>query len=132
MIRKYQNLKVWEKATQLVLEIYALANAFPKDELYGLTSQLRRAAVSIPSNIAEGSERKSDKDFIRFLRMASASLAEIETQLYIALKLNYLDDSAYNELLKASAEIGKMIHGLMAGLEARVPSTGDWRLATGD
>ncbi len=132
MIRKYQNLKVWEKATQLVLDVYALTSTFPKEELYGLSSQVRRAAVSIPSNIAEGSERKSDKDFIRFLRMASASLAEVETQLYIALKLNYLDDSAYSELLKASAEIGKMIHGLISGLEAKMPSTGDWLLATGD
>ena len=132
MIRKYQNLKVWEKAAQLVLDVYALTNTFPKEELYGLSSQVRRAAVSIPSNIAEGSERKSDKDFIRFLRMASASLAEVETQLYIALKLNYSDDSAYSELLKASAEIGKMTHGLISGLEAKMPSTGDWRLATGD
>lgn len=132
MIRKYQNLKVWEKATQLALEVYALTNRFPKEELYGLSSQVRRAAVSIPSNIAEGSERKSDKDFIRFLRMASASLAEVETQLYIAMKLSYVDASAYDELLQSSAEIGKMIHGLMTGLEARMPPSGDWRLATGD
>lgn len=132
MIRKYQNLKVWEKATQLVLEVYALTNAFPKDEMYGLTSQVRRAAVSIPSNIAEGSERRSDKDFVRFLRMASASLAEVETQLFIAMKLNYLEEHAYVQILELSAEIGKMIHGLISGLEAKMPSTGDWRLATGD
>lgn len=132
MIRKYQNLKVWEKATQLVLEVYALTNAFPKDEMYGLTSQVRRAAVSIPSNIAEGSERRSDKDFVRFLRMASASLAEVETHLFIAMKLNYLEEHAYVQILELSAEIGKMIHGLISGLEAKTPSTGDWRLATGD
>ena len=132
MIRKYQNLKVWEKATQLVLEVYALTNAFPKDEMYGLTSQVRRAAVSIPSNIAKGSERRSDKDFVRFLRMASASLAEVETHLFIAMKLNYLEEHAYVQILELSAEIGKMIHGLISGLEAKTPSTGDWRLATGD
>lgn len=132
MIRKYQNLKVWEKATQLVLEVYALTKAFPKDEMYGLTSQVRRAVISIPSNIAEGSERRSDKDFIRFLHMASASLAEVETQIFIAMKLNYLEERAYLELLQSSAEIGKMIHGLISGLEAKTPSTDDWRLETGD
>lgn len=131
MIRKYQNLKVWEKATELALEIYAATQFFPKEEVYALTSQLRRAAVSVPSNIAEGSERKSDKEFVRFLRISASSLAEIETQLYIALKLGYITKESYEALLEASAENGKMLNGLISKLESVVP-TGDWRLATGD
>jgi four helix bundle protein len=100
--------------------------------MYGLTSQIRRSAISVPSNIAEGSERKSDKDFIRFLRIANASLAEMETQLYIAMKLGYLEETCYMQLLQMTTEIGKMINGLSSGLEVNTPSTGDWRLATGD
>lgn len=129
-IRKYQNLKVWQNATGLALEIYAITKAFPRDEVYALTSQLRRAAVSVASNIAEGSERKSDREFVRFLRIASASLAEIETQLYIALKLGYMTQESYDAFLDASAENGKMLNGLISKLEEQ--SSGDWRLATGD
>jgi four helix bundle protein len=129
-IRKYQNLKVWQKATDIALEVYALTKAFPKDEVYALTSQLRRAAVSVASNIAEGSERKSDREFVRFLRIAAASLAEIETQAYIALKLGYIVQESYDTLLEASAENGKMLNGLVSKLEEK--SSGDWRLATGD
>lgn len=130
MIRKYQNLKVWEKATELALQVYGVTKAFPRDEVYGLTSQVRRAVVSIPSNIAEGSERKSDKEFVRFLRIAAASLAEVETQFYIALKLEYISQETYEALLNASAENGKMLNGLISKLEGS--SSGDWRLATGD
>jgi len=84
MIRKYQQLIVWQKAMLLVSEIYRLTQGFPDNEKFGLTSQLRRAAVSVPSNIAEGSGRGSDKDFCRFLYQARGSLTEIETQLLIA------------------------------------------------
>lgn len=131
-MRSYKKLKVWEKATDFSLTIYKVTQGFPKEEIYGLTSQIRRAGVSIPSNIAEGSERRSDKDFTRFLRIANASLAEIETQLYIAMKLTYLDEAAYIQLLHSSSEIGKMINGLISGLEDKTSSTGDWRLKTGD
>lgn len=131
MIRKYQNLKIWEKATELALLGYRITSAFPKEEIYGLTSQIRRAAVSIPSNIAEGSERKSDKEFIRFLRIASSSIAELETQLYLATKLGYCTDETYEDFMNISAENGKMINGLISKLEGAV-SSGDWRLATGD
>jgi four helix bundle protein len=130
--RSYKQLKVWEKSTEMVLLVYAATAKFPKEEMYGLTSQVRRCAVSVPSNIAEGSERKSDKDFMRFLRMANASLAELETQLFIALKLSYLEEAVYMQLLQANTEIGKMINGLSTKLEARALPTGDWRLATGD
>jgi len=84
MIRKYQQLIVWQKAMLLVSEIYRLTQGFPDNEKFGLTSQLRRAAVSVPSNIAEGSGRGSYKDFCRFLYQARGSLTEIETQLLIA------------------------------------------------
>jgi four helix bundle protein len=131
-MRSYRNLKLWERATELALQVYAVTNPFPKDELYGLTSQIRRAAVSIPSNIAEGSERKSDKDFIRFLRVSHGSLAELETQLFIALKLNYLDEAAYMKLLPLCSEIGKMINGLSSSLVATSLPTADQRLTTGD
>ena len=132
MNRSYKNLKVWEKATDLVLLVYKATKAFPKDEIYGLTSQLRRAAVSVPSNIAEGSERRSDQDFIRFLRMAGGSLAELETQLYIALKLHYIDEVSQMAAMQASQEVGKMINGLVSGLEGKLSSSDDWRLKTGD
>ena len=89
MNRKYQQLIVWQKAMMLVNHIYELTLAFPNDEKFGLTSQLRRAAVSVPSNIAEGSGRGSDKDFCRFLFHARGSLTEIETQLLIAQQLGY-------------------------------------------
>ena len=132
MNRSYKNLKVWEKATDLVLLVYKATKAFPKDEIYGLTSQLRRAAVSVPSNIAEGSERRSDQDFIRFLRMAGGSLAELETQLYIALKLHYIDEVSQMAAMQASQEVGKRINGLVSGLEGQLSSSDDWRLKTGD
>lgn len=89
MIRKYQQLIVWQKAMLLVSEIYRLTQGFPDNEKFGLTSQLRRAAVSVPSNIAEGSGRGSDKDFCRFLYQARGSLTEIETQLLIAQQLGF-------------------------------------------
>lgn len=130
MIRKYQNLKVWEKATELALEVYAAIRQFPKEEIYGMTSQIRRAAVSIPSNIAESSERKSDKEFIRFLRIAASSIAEMETQLYLAFKLGYITQKIYDSLFIQTTETAKMIYGLTSKLEGRLSS--DLRLATGD
>ena len=87
----YRDLKVWQLGIEISLEVYRVTNNFPKHELYGLTSQLRRAAVSIPSNIAERQARKTPKEMARFLDIAKGSLAEIETQLIIASKLGYLD-----------------------------------------
>lgn len=90
--RKYQRLVVWQKSMDLVSDIYQTTEAIPDIERFGLTAQMRRAAVSIPSNIAEGAGRNSDKDFVRFLNIAGGSLQELETQLLLAAKLNYLDD----------------------------------------
>lgn len=101
MKRKYQQLVVWQKAMDLVGEIYRLTKGFPDDEKFGLSSQLRRAAVSIPSNIAEGAGRGSDRDFCRFLYLARGSLTEVETQLLIAVRLNYCSTTEQlNELVQ--------------------------------
>lgn len=90
--RKYQKLVVWQRSMDLVSEIYQTTVAIPDNEKFGLTAQIRRAAVSIPSNIAEGAGRNSDKDFVRFLNIACGSLQELETQLLISARLNYLHD----------------------------------------
>lgn len=92
-MKSFKDLDVWNKGIEFVAEIYKITSNFPKDELYGLVSQMRRAAVSIPSNIAEGQGRRNAKEFIQFLYIAKGSLAEIETQIIICQRLNYLDES---------------------------------------
>ena len=118
MIRNYRDLVAWQKATDLVVAIYRVTKTFPKEEVYGLTAQLRRCAVSIPSNIAEGQGRGSDKEFGRFLQIAYGSLRELETQLIIAQRLEYLDRVEVERLLADAAEIGRLINGLMNTLRA--------------
>ena len=113
-IKSHKDLIVWEKSIDFVVEIYSLTDSFPKSELYGLTSQMRRSAVSVPSNIAEGSSRKSRKEFIQFLYIASGSASELETQLIIAKKLNYFQN---NELFDKIIEIRKMLSGLVSSLK---------------
>ncbi len=103
----------------LVVDIYLRTQAFPKIETYGLTSQLRRAAVSVPSNIAEGQARRTTGEFKQFLGNARGSLAEIETQILIARDLNYLEQDQTETLLSATAEIGRMLNGLMSALKNR-------------
>ncbi len=109
----YQDLKVWQRSMELVAAIYERTSAFPKSELYGLTSQIRRASVSVPSNIAEGQGRRSPKEFCQFLRHAKGSLMEVETQVMIAIRLSYMNAASGETLLKMSAEIGKMLNGLI-------------------
>ena len=94
-------------------DLYIETRDFPKEELYGLTSQMRRAAISIPSNIAEGSARQGNKEFIHFLHMALSSSAELDTQLIIALNLNYINKEKYSFLTDQLTEIGKMLNGLI-------------------
>ena len=103
----------------LVVDIYLRTQAFPKIETYGLTSQLRRAAVSVPSNIAEGQARRTTGEFKQFLGNARGSLAEIETQILMARDLNYLEQDQTETLLSATAEIGRMLNGLMSALKNR-------------
>jgi len=111
----YRELKVWQRAKALVIEIYKLTTSFPKEEMYGLTNQMRRCAVSIPSNIAEGHAR-SGKDFLRFLDIAYGSLNELETQLDIATALEFSARPATNILMQEITEIGKMLNGLKRSL----------------
>ena len=111
-IETYRSLLVWKKSVDFVLKVYQLLGRFPKIEQYGLASQMQRAAVSIPSNIAEGKERQSDRDFARFIAIALGSLAELETQLLIAQKLGYLNEDDWQETTAQADEIGKMLRSL--------------------
>jgi four helix bundle protein len=115
-VRSYQDLVAWQKAMELVTKIYRVSHKFPREEIFGLTSQLRRAAVSIPSNIAEGQGRSSRKEFLYFLGNAKGSLSEAETQILIARNLGYIDDEDLNALLHLSAEVGRILNGLLASL----------------
>lgn len=105
----YKDLVVWNTSYKLVLSIYKLTIKFPKEELYGLTSQIRRASVSIPSNIAEGSKRASKKDFCHFLRIAQGSGAELETQLLLIKDLEYITTKEYTELTSLLDSVMKML-----------------------
>ena len=115
-ISSYKDLLVWKKAVELAIATYKLTDRFPREEIYGLTSQMRRATVSIPSNIAEGSIRGSKKDFCHFLRIASGSIAELETQIEISRRLPFGINLNYKEMDDLAVEVNKMIHGLIAKL----------------
>jgi four helix bundle protein len=109
----YADLEVWRTAMDLTVRIYQLSQRFPKEETYGLTSQLRRAAVSVASNIAEGKGRASDKELIQFLCHSRGSVYEIETQLAIAARLKYVEDEEYELLRHECARVGQMLNGLI-------------------
>ena len=112
----YRKLDVWQKAMDLVIECYHAAKRFPREEVYGLISQIQRAAVSVPANIAEGQGREHRKEFLHHLSIAHGSLAELETHLQIAERLNYLNSNDVQSLLTRSEEIGRMINGLRKSL----------------
>lgn len=118
MGKPHYRLEVWKRSMQLVTEIYSITAQFPDEEKFGLVSQMRRAAVSIPSNIAEGAARNSRKEFINFLHIAQGSTAELETQLFIAGELNFIDSAHKERLLKEIDEISKMIIGLQRSLRS--------------
>jgi len=109
---------VWVKSRELVKVIYQLTKQFPKEELYGLTSQIRRAVVSIPSNIAEGSQRSSDKEFGNYILIARGSLAELETHLLLCVDLGYLPEEAVKDVLQKLDEVSRMLHSLFSKLTA--------------
>jgi four helix bundle protein len=120
MAGSYKDLRAWKQSVDLALEIYRITKAFPKDELYGLTSQLRRAAVSVSSNIAEGKGRSSDKELILFLHHARGSLLEVETQLLIARELGYLMEPQAGQLLGLAEDLAKMLNALINSLKGQV------------
>ncbi|RJP80622.1 MAG: four helix bundle protein [Candidatus Zixiibacteriota bacterium] len=111
----YRDLIVWKRAFQFTLDIYAVTKTFPREELFGLTSQMRRAAASIPANIAEGSMR-SNKENLHFLQIARGSMAESEVWLELSHKLNYIDDATYKGLYNLCDEIGRLLSGLVKSL----------------
>lgn len=113
----YKELKVWQKAMDLTVEVYKLVKLLPKEETYALSDQMRRAVVSIPSNIAEGQGRNSDKEFIQFLSIARGSLWELETQIEICLRIGYIDQSLATNIYNLIAEISKMLNPLSNSLK---------------
>lgn len=115
--RNYQDLVAWQKAMDLAVAVYDATGDFPLEERYGLTSQLRRASVSVPSNIAEGQGRGSAPDFRRLLRIAHGSVREVETQVILAEKLGFLREHRRNELLASAGEVGRLITGLSHSLD---------------
>lgn len=120
-MRSHHNLDVWKKAVEFVVEVYKVTDSFPKEEKFGLTSQIRRAAISIPANIAEGAARKSDKEFINFLSIAQGSASEIETELLIAYRLGFFNQTDFNRLCTELDDIGKTITGLANYLKRKSP-----------
>jgi four helix bundle protein len=109
----YRDLIAWQKAKALALNVYRCTRRFPKDEIYGLSSQMRRAAVSVPSNIAEGKGRYSQKEFVQFLYHARGSLLELESQLSIARDLEYIDLPVFENLESETEELGRILNGLI-------------------
>lgn len=119
-IKSYQDLNVWQKAMDLTVMVYKATMHFPKTETYGLTGQLRRACVSIASNIAEGSAKRSTREFIRFVNIASGSVAELQTQAILSYRLEYFDELTYARLINAIDEIGRMLYGLQESLHEKL------------
>lgn len=119
-VQSYRQLIAWQKAMELVKKIYDSTKGFPKEEIYALTSQIRRAAVSIPSNIAEGQGRDSTKEFLHHLSIAYGSLMEVETQILIAESLNYLKTEETKLILEKTAETGRLINGLSRSLKNKI------------
>ncbi len=119
-VRSYQDLEVWQKAMDLAQMIYDVTKKFPREEAYGLTSQIRRAAVSVPSNIAEGQGRSSTKDFLRHLSIAYGSLCEVETQLLLSERLGYVDSTHTHQTTALCQTVGRLLNGLMRSLRAKL------------
>jgi four helix bundle protein len=119
-VKDYRELIVWQKAMDLVESIYRVTGEFPREEVYGLTSQIRRAAISIPSNIAEGNGRNTTRDYVHFLGMAYGSVKEVETQILIAERLRYVNASRGDELVNVTGEVARLISGLMNSLNRKL------------
>ena len=120
-VRSYRDLLVWQKAMDLAAEVYRLSRAWPKEEVYGLTSQARRAAASIPANIAEGYGRQSTASYSQFLKIARGSLKELETHLLLAERVGLAGQGSSAEALERAVELGKMLGGLIRSVSKRGP-----------
>ena len=118
-VESYRDLKVWQMGLRISLAVYRCSKSFPTDEKFGMTSQMRRCAVSIPSNIAEGHARESTKEYLRHLSIARGSLAELETQMTIASELGYIESANYSELMQHCDEESRMLSGLQRSLRNR-------------
>ena len=121
-MRDYKNIKAYQLAEELVIEIYKKTKTFPREELYGLISRLRRAMVSVPANIAEGASRNHKRDYLQFLYVSRGSLAEVECLLRLAFKLDYLEEKKYRQIEAQRDEIAKTLFGLIRAVESEVPS----------
>jgi four helix bundle protein len=119
-VQSYRDLLVWQKAIEFVCDCYNVSQAFPKHETYGLCSQLRRAVISIPARIAEGHGRSQTRDYVYQLSLAHGTLMEAETQIIIAEKLQYINNTQSEPLLSKSSELGRMLHGLMNSLQRKL------------
>jgi four helix bundle protein len=117
MLKNYKELKVWQKSYQLCLDVYRITANFPKDEKFGLTSQIRRSVVSVPSNIAEGYGRKTTADYIKSLYIAYGSNCELETQIMLSVDLKYIDSAIVNEIMDEINEVERMLKALIKSLE---------------
>ena len=121
-VKSYKDLLVWQKAMDMTSLVYSVTAELPVDERFGLISQARRAAVSVPANLAEGHRRASTKDYLRFVSIAAGSLAELETLIELAVRLYSIQSSSLEELVSSADEVGRMVRGLQQSLEARVSS----------
>ncbi len=121
-VRKYSELIAWQKAMDPVEQVYSASRDFPREEIYGLTSQIRRAAVSIPSNVAEGQSRTSTREFMHHLSIARGSLSEVETQIIVAQRLGYVRPDLAQRVLDQAYEVGYLIHGLTVAIGRREPA----------
>ena len=118
--KDHRDLLLWRKALDLTIDVYKTTKGFPRQEVFGLVSQLRRASVSVPSNIAEGTARRTTKEFIAFLHIARGSLAELDTQLSLARRLGYLTDAETNILVSQTDEVGRLLNAVLSGLRRRL------------
>ncbi len=116
----HKDLRVWQQGIELVTSLYMVTKSYPKDELFGLVSQMRRAAVSVPSNIAEGYARGTDREKLHFLRISSGSLSEIETQLMLSLNLGYIGQEAFEELSRNVTAVWKQLNALISSIKKRL------------
>ena len=122
-IKSYQDLIVWQKSVLLVTDIYALTKTFPQDERFGITSQLNRAAVSVPTNIAEGWGRETSKNYLQFLRISRGSVMEVQTLLIISKNLNYISEEKFEVLRNKTEEVGKILQGLIKSINEKISLT---------